>query len=78
MGWEMWVLMLVGIAGFWAVVVMVVRVIFPVPGDTVVRLPRRAPHPAAHGTAADAHERQPVGDDPTQRSNSKQSKGTND
>lgn len=79
MGWDIWVLMLVGMAGFWAVVVMVVRAIFPVSGNTPPRVPRDAPHPAAQGRAADdPHEDRSVGDGPAPLSHSKQSKGTND
>jgi len=34
MGWGMWVLMLVGMAGFWAVVLMGIRALFLAGGNT--------------------------------------------
>ncbi len=34
MGWEMWVLMLIGMAGFWAVVLLGIRALFLAGGNT--------------------------------------------
>lgn len=43
MGWGMWVLMLVGVAAFWAVVLMGVRALFPAGGSAAEPDPRDAP-----------------------------------
>ena len=43
MGWWMWVLMLVGTAAFWAVVLMGIRALFPAGGTTAEQGFRDAP-----------------------------------
>ena len=52
MGWGMWVLMLVGMAGFWAVVLMGIRALFLAGGNTPAQGFRDAPeNDATAGTA---------------------------
>ena len=43
MGWEMWVLMLIGMAGFWAVVLLGIRALFLAGGNTPEQEFREAP-----------------------------------
>ena len=51
MGWGMWVLMLVGMAGFWAVVLMGIRALFLAGGNTPAQgfrdVPETTPPPGA-------------------------------
>jgi hypothetical protein len=51
MGWEMWVLMLIGMAGFWAVVLLGIRALFLAGGKRLSRdsamHPRTTPPPGA-------------------------------
>ena len=47
MGWEMWVLMLIGMAGFWAVVLLGIRALFLAGGKTPEPRFRDAPESEA-------------------------------
>ena len=70
MGWGMWVLMLLGMAAFWAAVLMGVRALFLAGGSTPERGSRDVPHPAAPRGGGDSNTDRhlPAGEDANTRS----------